>query len=116
LARYVLTNVSNDSVRGCVSVQRRWTFTGTDKTSVVERSGTHQFCRPDQEFFLGADETFAWLDAVTVPDVGEGEIEVAVEIDIVLSDTRGKAPWKLLSTVHRSFTIHVEASSPGRDV
>lgn len=113
LARYVLTNVSAHGVRGCVSVDRQWTFAGAEQTLVVEQTATHQLCLQEGELLLAAGEEFTWLDAVTVPDVGAGDVQVAVEIDLVPLNENGQPSSDNSATVRHSFSIRLEAAADG---
>lgn len=113
LARYVLTNVSGHAIRGCVSARRQWTFVSTQRTISVERTSTHRICTPEGRFRLQAGEAFSWLDAVTVPDVGAGEVQVAMEMEVVPFATTGRSLLGRSSSVQRSFTLRLEAIAGG---
>lgn len=106
LARYVLTNTSDKWVRGCVSVDREWTFGGT-KSGTMQRTRTHRICDPERQFFLGQWESHSWLDAVEVPDVGQGETQVVAKIEIVLVDSRGRIEPGYQWVVEQSITIDI---------
>jgi hypothetical protein len=112
LARYSLTNTSRHSVRGCVSILRRWTFQGSDGSVAVQRSGDHVVCEPEGQFLLNAGETFSWLDAVDVPAVGVGRVAVNVELELVVLDPAGVAPFELRGVVTSEFALDVTSDAP----